>query len=246
MVVAEIGGCLGMTRQSVQAKYGGSSGDQAVGGEANCEGKGSAIRKRVQLRCEVLRRSGRNAPPWRSQRRHRAPRAGTARRPWIPSRISNSQGSRSRPERARRARQRSTLLCRNQARSHSWAIALRAQGRLRLTPAAKAIVTGVRNARRNRRTGLGQLFSALLCLDPPDPAAQLIASLGIDTAVARDRFNQFDPAMPLQTSPLKRRPFRGQDSLHRARRKRRSRRSGKVMLCVPNESLTTEQVLTSM
>ena len=74
-------------------------------------------------------------------------------------------------------------------------IAVRMQGRLRLTPAAKAVITNIGDVRNNRRAALGKLFDALLDLDPPDPAAQLLASLRIDTSVARDRFAQFDQAM---------------------------------------------------
>ncbi len=65
-------------------------------------------------------------------------------------------------------------------------------GRLRLTPAAKAIFTGIRDARKNRRTGLGIVLSALLDLPRPDPAAELLAALGVDPRVTRQRFATTD------------------------------------------------------
>ncbi len=71
-------------------------------------------------------------------------------------------------------------------------IAVRTQGRLRLTPAAKAIVTNLRDARRDRRAGLGMLFNALLDLKPPDPAAELLASLEVEASGARERFVLYD------------------------------------------------------
>ena len=71
-------------------------------------------------------------------------------------------------------------------------VAVRTCGRLRLTPAAKAIFTGIRDARKNRRAGLGVVLSALLDLRRPDPAAELIAALGVDTHVVRERFAGLD------------------------------------------------------
>jgi hypothetical protein len=66
-------------------------------------------------------------------------------------------------------------------------VAVRATGRLRLTPAAKAIITGIRNARKNREAGPGIVLSALLDLPRPDPAAELLAALGVDAQAARER-----------------------------------------------------------
>jgi hypothetical protein len=71
-------------------------------------------------------------------------------------------------------------------------IALRASGRLRLTPAAKAVITGIRDARKNRGAGLGIVLSALLDLPRPDPAAELLAALGVAARVTRERFAAFD------------------------------------------------------
>jgi hypothetical protein len=68
----------------------------------------------------------------------------------------------------------------------------RATGRLRLTPAAKAILTGIRDARKSRGAGLGIVLSALLGLPRPDPAAELLAALGVDAQDARERFTDYD------------------------------------------------------
>jgi hypothetical protein len=67
-------------------------------------------------------------------------------------------------------------------------VAVRAAGRLRLTPAAKAVVTGIRDARKNREAGLGIVLNALLDLPRPDPAAELLAALGVDGRATRERF----------------------------------------------------------
>jgi hypothetical protein len=71
-------------------------------------------------------------------------------------------------------------------------VALRTSGRLRLTPAAKAVFTSIRDARKNRGAGLGTVLSALLDLPRPDPAAELLAALGVDPRAARERFADFD------------------------------------------------------
>jgi ATP-dependent Clp protease ATP-binding subunit ClpA len=71
-------------------------------------------------------------------------------------------------------------------------VAARATGRLRLTPAAKAVLTGIRDARKNRGAGLGIVLSALLSLPRPDPAAELLAALGVDAQAARERFTDYD------------------------------------------------------
>jgi hypothetical protein len=67
-------------------------------------------------------------------------------------------------------------------------VAVRATGRLRLTPAAKAVVAGIRDARKNREAGLGIVLNALLELPRPDPAAELLAALDVDGRAARQRF----------------------------------------------------------
>jgi len=71
-------------------------------------------------------------------------------------------------------------------------VAARAAGRLRLTPAAKATLTGVRDARKSRGAGLGIVLGALLGLPRPDPAAELLAALGVDAQAARARFAHDD------------------------------------------------------
>lgn len=68
----------------------------------------------------------------------------------------------------------------------------RATGRLRLTPAAKAVLTGIRDARKSRGAGPGIVLSALLGLPRPDPAAELLAALGVDAQHARERFTDYD------------------------------------------------------
>ncbi len=71
-------------------------------------------------------------------------------------------------------------------------VAVRTRGRLRLTPAAKAIFTGIHDVRKNRRAGLGIVLNGLLDLPRPDPAAALLAALGVDTHAARERFAGLD------------------------------------------------------
>jgi hypothetical protein len=73
-------------------------------------------------------------------------------------------------------------------------VTARATGRLRLTPAAKAVLTGIRDARKSRGAGLGIVLSALLDLPRPDPAAELLAALGVDAQAARERFTDYDQA----------------------------------------------------
>ena len=72
-------------------------------------------------------------------------------------------------------------------------VAVHAAGRLRLTPAAKAVITGIRDARKDREAGLGIVLNALLDLLRPDPAAELLAVLGVDASVARERFASSAP-----------------------------------------------------
>jgi hypothetical protein len=71
-------------------------------------------------------------------------------------------------------------------------VLVRTGGRLRLTPAAKAIFTGIPDARRNRQAGLGKVLNALLDLRRSDPAAELLAALAVDVPAARQRFAEFD------------------------------------------------------
>lgn len=69
---------------------------------------------------------------------------------------------------------------------------MRASGRLRLTPAAKAVLTGIRDARKSRGAGLGIVLKALLDLPRPDPAAELVAALGGDPRAGGGRIADFD------------------------------------------------------
>jgi ClpA/ClpB-like protein len=71
-------------------------------------------------------------------------------------------------------------------------VAVRSAGRLRLTPAAKAIFTGSGDARKIRCPALEAVLSALLALPRPDPAAELLAALGVDARAARERFAGLD------------------------------------------------------
>ena len=46
---------------------------------------------------------------------------------------------------------------------------------------------GIRDARKNREAVPGIVLSALLDLPRPDPAAELLAALGVDAQAARER-----------------------------------------------------------
>jgi hypothetical protein len=62
------------------------------------------------------------------------------------------------------------------------------QDRLPMTPAAKAAMEKSYKAmRRGQRLGPQELLLTVLALEPPDPAAELIAALGVDRAAARQR-----------------------------------------------------------
>jgi hypothetical protein len=61
----------------------------------------------------------------------------------------------------------------------------REKERLPLTPAAKAIFTGLRDAARGERLGLKHVLISLLDTNRPDPAAELLDALGIDRAHVR-------------------------------------------------------------
>jgi hypothetical protein len=66
-------------------------------------------------------------------------------------------------------------------------VVVRAPGRLRLTPAAKAVITGIRGARQGRAADPGSLLNGLLDLPRPDPGAELLAALNVDAQEARER-----------------------------------------------------------
>ena len=60
--------------------------------------------------------------------------------------------------------------------------------RLPLTPAAKrAMEDSYKDIRRGHGTGPQQLLVTILELQPPDPAAELIAALGVDRSAALER-----------------------------------------------------------
>jgi hypothetical protein len=60
--------------------------------------------------------------------------------------------------------------------------------RLPMTPAAKrALEEAYKEIRRGHHIGPQQALLAVLELAPPDPAAELIAALGVDRAAARQR-----------------------------------------------------------
>jgi Clp amino terminal domain, pathogenicity island component len=71
-------------------------------------------------------------------------------------------------------------------------ITVRPQGKLRLTPTAKAIFTGIPSVSKDRRDGLGIVLNAVLDLRRPDPAAELLAALGADTQAISARFAELD------------------------------------------------------
>lgn len=57
-----------------------------------------------------------------------------------------------------------------------------------MTPAAKtALEKSYKEIRRGHHIGPQQVLLTVLELKPPDPAAELIAALGVDRAVARQR-----------------------------------------------------------
>ena len=66
------------------------------------------------------------------------------------------------------------------------------EGRLPLTPAAKALLRdSTKEMRRvgGRHVGPQHVLAALLELEPPDPAAELFAGLGVDRLTARERIS---------------------------------------------------------
>jgi ATP-dependent Clp protease ATP-binding subunit ClpA len=71
-------------------------------------------------------------------------------------------------------------------------VLVRTQGRLRLTPAAKTVLTQARVTPKNRRAGLANVFGALVELKRPDPAAALLASVGVEFSTALARFAELD------------------------------------------------------
>jgi hypothetical protein len=63
--------------------------------------------------------------------------------------------------------------------------------RLRLTPAARGVFTGLARTRfRGERTGFSHVLLALLARVPPDPAAVLLDAIGVDRAEVRNRLER--------------------------------------------------------
>ena len=61
------------------------------------------------------------------------------------------------------------------------------QRRLRMTPAAFAVFTGLRRHAGRERLGMRHVLLALLAQSRPDPAAELIDALGVDRDEVRRR-----------------------------------------------------------
>jgi ATP-dependent Clp protease ATP-binding subunit ClpA len=66
----------------------------------------------------------------------------------------------------------------------------RERDRLPLTPAAKAVFTGLRNEAGRERIGVKHVLLGLMARTPPDPAAVLLDALGVDRAAVRARLRQ--------------------------------------------------------
>ena len=59
--------------------------------------------------------------------------------------------------------------------------------RLRLTPSARAVFSGLRQEAGGDRLSTRHVLLALLRREPPDPAAELFDALGVDRGAVRDR-----------------------------------------------------------
>ena len=59
--------------------------------------------------------------------------------------------------------------------------------RLRLTPSARAVFSGLRQETDGERLSTRHVLLALLRREPPDPAAELFDALGVDRDAVRDR-----------------------------------------------------------
>jgi len=72
--------------------------------------------------------------------------------------------------------------------------------RLRLTPAAKKVLQeAVKPNRRKTQVTAQQVLVQILTLQPPDPAAVLLDTLGVDRAAVRQRLGASALAQPDQT-----------------------------------------------
>ena len=66
----------------------------------------------------------------------------------------------------------------------------RERGRLPLTPAGKAVIVDAMHERDGQRLGPAHVLVALLGRRRPDPAAELVAALGLDVNAIRGRLAQ--------------------------------------------------------
>ena len=66
----------------------------------------------------------------------------------------------------------------------------RVKERLRLTPAAREVFTGLRREASGKRLGVQHVLLALLRQQKPDPAAELFDALGVDRTAVRDRLQE--------------------------------------------------------
>jgi hypothetical protein len=62
--------------------------------------------------------------------------------------------------------------------------------RLRLTPAGRAVFTGLRREASGERPGVKQVLFALLARERPDPAAELFHAIGVDRSQIRNRLRE--------------------------------------------------------
>ncbi len=62
--------------------------------------------------------------------------------------------------------------------------------RLRLTPAAREVLTGLRREASGKRLGVQHVLLALLRQQKPDPAAELFDALAVDRTAVRNRLQE--------------------------------------------------------
>lgn len=70
------------------------------------------------------------------------------------------------------------------------AISGRVNERLRLTPAGRAVFTGLRREAVGEPLGVKHVLLALLSRERPDPAAELFHALGVDRTEVRNRLQE--------------------------------------------------------
>jgi ATP-dependent Clp protease ATP-binding subunit ClpA len=72
--------------------------------------------------------------------------------------------------------------------------AVMSKDRLRLTPAAKKVLEqAVKPMRRKTKVTAPQVLAQILMLQPPDPAAVLLSTLGVNTSEVRRRLDAVTP-----------------------------------------------------